>query len=428
MGQLFVPGIKDIILSDVDRLVARNANGGLSVAAAHIILLGANAGHNLGALSDVIALGRNTLAAGIVDPTLSGSIAIGGNAAAGLLTTVGSGELFANVVIGRNALQLATGGASANVILGDGAVQNGVGGGGGNYSANVVAGVQAAQNILFSNGAPFDHNVILGFRAARGSGAATSLLNCIVIGSRACEAYSNSMDNSVVIGFNAAQGLRGANNTFVGGTVGAAATTGANNTLMGSGANVRAGTHNAVFGDGAGVSDGSNNVILGSRVAAIQAASDCVIIGNQAGVFTGLTDTGAQFLIEQQGSSVIYGQFFGASGGSVVLGNSVAVNRTLPGTNIVQLMNGTATGNPVGGGMLYGVAAELRWRNAAGQDTFLSYGAGFTVATLPAGAAAFAGLRTYVTNALAPVFGAPVAAGGAITIPVFFDGAAWIVG
>lgn len=49
-----------------------------------------------------------------------------------------------------------------------------------------------------------------------------------------------------------------------------------------------------------------------------------------------------------------------------------------------------------------------------------------TVATLPA--VPVAGSRAMVSDALAPAFGAPVAAGGAVTIPVFYDGAAWIVG
>ena len=49
---------------------------------------------------------------------------------------------------------------------------------------------------------------------------------------------------------------------------------------------------------------------------------------------------------------------------------------------------------------------------------------GFTVATLPAGTV---GMRTYVTDALAPAFGVAVAGSGAVTIPVFYDGANWIV-
>jgi hypothetical protein len=49
---------------------------------------------------------------------------------------------------------------------------------------------------------------------------------------------------------------------------------------------------------------------------------------------------------------------------------------------------------------------------------------GYTVATLPAGTV---GMRTYVTDALAPSFGVTVAGSGAVTIPVFYNGANWIV-
>jgi hypothetical protein len=50
---------------------------------------------------------------------------------------------------------------------------------------------------------------------------------------------------------------------------------------------------------------------------------------------------------------------------------------------------------------------------------------GYTVATLPTGVT---GARAYVTDALAPVFGATVVTGGAVTIPVFYNGTNWIVG
>lgn len=50
---------------------------------------------------------------------------------------------------------------------------------------------------------------------------------------------------------------------------------------------------------------------------------------------------------------------------------------------------------------------------------------GFTVATLPAGTV---GDRAYVTDATAPVFLVAVVGGGAVTCPVFYDGAAWVAG
>ena len=50
---------------------------------------------------------------------------------------------------------------------------------------------------------------------------------------------------------------------------------------------------------------------------------------------------------------------------------------------------------------------------------------GYTVTTLPTGVV---GARAYVTDALTPVFGATVVTGGAVTIPVFYNGTNWIVG
>ena len=53
-------------------------------------------------------------------------------------------------------------------------------------------------------------------------------------------------------------------------------------------------------------------------------------------------------------------------------------------------------------------------------------GVAYTVATLPA--AGTQGRRAWVTDALAPAFGAAPVGGGAVVIPVFDNGAAWIVG
>jgi hypothetical protein len=52
----------------------------------------------------------------------------------------------------------------------------------------------------------------------------------------------------------------------------------------------------------------------------------------------------------------------------------------------------------------------------------------YTVATLPSAATAGVGARSFVTDALAPVFGATVAAGGAVKTPVYSDGTNWKVG
>lgn len=53
---------------------------------------------------------------------------------------------------------------------------------------------------------------------------------------------------------------------------------------------------------------------------------------------------------------------------------------------------------------------------------------GVTVANLPAAATAGVGARSFVTDALAPVFGSAVTGGGAVNVPVYSTGAAWNVG
>ena len=52
----------------------------------------------------------------------------------------------------------------------------------------------------------------------------------------------------------------------------------------------------------------------------------------------------------------------------------------------------------------------------------------YTVATLPSAATSGTGARTFVSDALAPVFGATVVTGGAVATPVYSDGTNWKVG
>ena len=77
---------------------------------------------------------------------------------------------------------------------------------------------------------------------------------------------------------------------------------------------------------------------------------------------------------------------------------------------VVEINNGTA-----------GTFQDLKLR-ALDATTTIKTG-GYTVATLPTAAV---GMRCYVTNALAPTYAAAVVGGGAVTIPVFYNGTAWI--
>lgn len=51
---------------------------------------------------------------------------------------------------------------------------------------------------------------------------------------------------------------------------------------------------------------------------------------------------------------------------------------------------------------------------------------GYTVATLPSGAAVVEGALAYVTDALGPVYLQPVVGNGGITCPVFYNGTVWV--
>jgi hypothetical protein len=52
----------------------------------------------------------------------------------------------------------------------------------------------------------------------------------------------------------------------------------------------------------------------------------------------------------------------------------------------------------------------------------------YTVATLPSASTSGVGARSFVTDALAPTFGATVVTGGAVAVPVYSDGTNWKVG
>lgn len=81
---------------------------------------------------------------------------------------------------------------------------------------------------------------------------------------------------------------------------------------------------------------------------------------------------------------------------------AVSIQNVASGFGTLNLM-------PAGGTTAHGGAVRLK---------------GYTVATLPA--SPVVGDTAYVTNALLPTYGAVVAGGGAVVVPVFFNGVNWI--
>jgi hypothetical protein len=449
------PSPPSLILSATDRLVASNSDGGLAPGASHVILLGESAGANL-SVSDIIAMGNHALAGAFADVRLAGTVVIGQRSSlgattingggvdpAGAFTALGSG-IAPSLLFGGSSVLIGDDVASDPNILGSvgnplkqavligsrvaktGWLQN-IGGTSGytgltaiGYNAASLSGAGAIGNQALWTGAvvlgnlacsnitgetsacTFANTVFIGNQAGMSGGAAGrgNFAGTVVVGGLAGQS-NQDFNLCTIVGFSAVSGTRNANIIAIGAMCGATAPTGGNQILIGASINA-AGT----------IATASRNIMIGNGA------------NPAAAVYTN------KFIVEMN-DSVIARQciFFGdMTTGCLTIGVSTdAVDRDMPGTNLLKLINGTSTGAaPSGGGFFQVIAGELFWTASSNVRTQLSQGTSFTVATLPGGA--FQGQRAYVNNALAPAFAAIVAGGGAVFTPVYFDGAAWRCG
>ena len=115
--------------------------------------------------------------------------------------------------------------------------------------------------------------------------------------------------------------------------------------------------------------------------------------------------------------------------GTVTTSGSLTLGGTLSGVSLTTQVSGTLPIANGGTGTTSTTFASLT-TNVSGilpvANGGTGTGAGYLVAGLPG--AGTAGRRSWVTDALSPAFGAAVVGGGAVVIPVFDTGAAWIVG
>ena len=125
----------------------------------------------------------------------------------------------------------------------------------------------------------------------------------------------------------------------------------------------------------------------------------------------GSTNVGQKWAVQGDGTAT-----FGGTSTSPAL--SVIPDATPSTQRHVLITAGAAAGNPT-----IGVSGGILAISASVAITGVVSTSGYTVAGLPAGTV---GQRAYVTDALAPAYGVAVAGGGAATVPVFYNGAAWI--
>jgi hypothetical protein len=441
MGQIQLPqSPQSLILSAVDRLVASNADGGLAVGASHIILLGEGAGRNLAA-SNIIAIGWKAFQGGLVGfpaGDADNSTVVGENSFVGEadLTTGKLNGLGAVTVLGGSNLAAVTTARrmAGLIVIGAGIMPDFTGAIGGGMDRSILIGNSIFAANTLDNALSAD-NIIIGHHAARRAslnGQATQYIENVIIGAEGGPQTdtASSMTGNTIIGARAGQQMNtgGGENTIIGRRTAPSLTTGAQNVVLGAGADLAGtSTDTIVIGQSNTKGNTTDSIYIGGQQVKTFTGARNIVIGRGAG--DGEPAAGDdKFIIETFNAAkltILYGSL---ASGSLIVGNSTGVvNRDMPGTNILKLLNGTRTGvAPVGGGFFSVVGGELFWVSSTGNVSQLSDGgAGFTVATLPAG---FQGQRAFVTDALAPAFGAALVGGGAVVIPAFFDGAAWIAG
>lgn len=423
MGQVFVPGAKDIILTDVDRLVARNADGGLSPLASHIVLLGENAGRNLGDVDHVYVTGSDSLSGGLASAAQEGTTVYGANNLTALTNAVAPGNDGPMVVMGFNNLATAVSRVGSSVVIGSGIAATAPAQLS-PFDSSIVLGQDALGRMrtLNANGGTFARgSVIAGFRALRGlafanEGGGTSVSDVVFLGNGVGEnsgfddpAPGNVLFGTIAIGARALRGITAGaggrastEDIAIGWECGLALRSSQRNVMIG--AELVTGTSDIVEDvllgsliQGAHANNAGNNVAVGSRIDITGWGSRSIVLGSGANSLGDIPNGGDYLLIETVNSTsgvrrnLIYGNMGTLTGAAVtacgiVLGLSGAANRDLPGMNIVKLVNGAWDGTlPVGGGLLYSGGGALHWVDTAGSDNTIGGSSIISPAALAAG-------------------------------------------
>lgn len=386
MGQIFIPAPPpSIFLTATDRLIATNADGGISPNAAHLILFGQSAGQNLGDVDNVNVLGASSLTGGFAGNAGGQGTNILGSQNLSTLANNGVDGPFQ--IIGFNDLPLLTQNLSSSMqVIGANIGPFAVGGG--TIGHNVLIG----DFVLGNWGAGSPNNVslldciIIGRRAAFGGADARGLATSTIIGVEACVNWGVSggggINTSVIIGDRAAPFLGSTNtateNVIIGATICPSITNAVRNVIIGSGSDVAgAQTDNVAIGTNADLRGGLN-VTLGGRNQ-VSVTSRNIVLGH--GADQGATALRSDTLVigtfdpnTVTKRTAIYGDL---AQGALILGNSTqGTDRDIGGAasrNIVKLLNGVVGGaNPVGGGYFYVNAGALHWVGSAGTDTAIA--------------------------------------------------------
>lgn len=144
--------------------------------------------------------------------------------------------------------------------------------------------------------------------------------------------------------------------------------------------------------------------------------------------FTGATTSASSFHTLQTTGTLTVG---GAAGtGLIAIGRSTASQQT--DIQAAATASGSTKTMNIGTGGLAGSATNIVIGSTTGTSTTTLNGITkrqtYLVANLPSASTSGVGAKSFVTDALTPTFGATVAGGGAVPVPVFSDGTNWKVG
>ena len=235
----------------------------------------------------------------------------------------------------------------------------------------------------FGGGTPGYASTAIGFNSQYDN---TSGRRNVSVGTYSLENITTGFEN-VAMGTHAGGGLTTTSgNVLLGYASGSVSNTvGNSNTAVGA------------YSFSAAATKGVNNVAIGYGTfsSAVGTLNSCIAVGWNAGKYATTSDT--VFIDTRDRTNIAGAQDQG-------------------------LIYGIASGAPSANQKLHlNAATRIGCPAAAGSPAK-------TVAQLQAAAAGLTGYRDYVTDATTPVFGSAVVGGGAVAVPVFCTGAAWIVG
>ena len=285
-------------------------------------------------------------------------------------------------------------GASA-IAIGDGA------GTSTQHAGSIAIGYQAAETTQST------HCIAIGYQA----GSSTQGASSIAIGDNA--ASDNQAADCVAIGTGAAQHQQGQYSVAIGYNAGLGSYQGTGTTTIGAFSTGKQGNYGTAVGYSAGgLSQGANSVAIGGFSAGSgNCGAGTVCIGFQAGWGNG-TCPGTQAIAIGE-----YAAFQSQVANSICIdANGVAGTGSLNPSQAglyIRPVRSTAGATPV----------SLSYDTT--NNEIIATGLQYTVATLPT---PYAGMRCFVTDALTPTFGTTVVGGGAVFMPVFYNGTNWTVG